>query len=68
MSDTAFSEFRAAVLADTDLQDKLREINDRAEFISSVVDLASKLGINLSAEDVENAMNTGRREWIERWI
>lgn len=68
MSDTAFSEFRTVVLADTDLQDKLREINDRAEFISSVVDLASKLGINLSVEDVENAINTGRRAWIERWI
>ena len=68
MSDTAFSEFRTAVLADTDLQDKLRKTDDHAEFVSSVVDLASKLGVDLSINDVENALRAGRKAWIERWI
>lgn len=68
MSDTAFSEFRAEVLASDDLREKLLRIDDRAEFTLNVVESASKLEFDVSVADVDNAINTGRRAWIERWI
>lgn len=68
MTEMGFAEFRAAALADTDLQAELRGIDARAEFVLKVVDTASELGFDVKADDVENAINTGRRAWIERWI
>ena len=68
MSKTVFEEFRAKVLADSSLRDELQNINERDEFVQRVVKLATEKGFELSVDNVENAMNAGRRAWIERWI
>jgi len=68
MSKTVFEEFRAKVLADSSLRDELQNINERDEFVQRVVKLATEQGFELSVDNVENAMNAGRRAWIERWI
>lgn len=68
MSDTGLKEYREAVLDDRELQDGLREIDDRAEFTRLVVRQADERGFELTADDVEEALHSGRRAWIERWI
>lgn len=68
MSEIAFNEIRTLVLADAALQDELRTIDDMAEFTAAVIALALRNEIELTTDDVENAVNTGRRAWIERWI
>lgn len=68
MSQAAFEQFRAEVLADASLRNDLVTIDDKVEFTAAVISLASKKGVELTADDVENAMRTGRKTWIERWI
>ena len=68
MSQAAFEQFRAEVLADASLRDELLTIDDKVEFTATVISLASKKGVELTADDIENAMRTGRKTWIERWI
>lgn len=68
MTDTGFNDFRAVVLADLDMQRKLRDVNDREEFVQVVVETARRAGFFVTAEDVDGALRSGRRTWIERWI
>lgn len=68
MTDTGFNDFRAVVLADCDMQRRLRDVKDREEFVQVVVELAGQAGFMITAEDVDGATRDGRRAWIERWI
>lgn len=68
MTDTGFNGFRSVVLADLDVQRKLRDVNHREEFVQVIVELAGQAGFKITAEDVDGAMRDGRRTWIERWI
>lgn len=68
MTDTGFNGFRAVVLADLDVQRRLRDVNDPEEFVRAVVELAEQAGFEVTAQDVDGAMLDGRRTWIERWI
>lgn len=68
MTQAALDQFRALVLADPTLQEKLREIDDRAAFTAQVLALGQSLGYAFTAEDVANALQAGRRAWIERWV
>lgn len=61
-------KFREIVLADRGLQDRLRQPEERAEFVETAVRAALENGISLTSDDFENALRNGRREWIERWI
>ena len=68
MSDTGLQEYREAVLNDRELQDGLRKIDDRAEFTRQVIRHADERGFELTVDDIEEALRSGRRAWIERWI
>ena len=68
MSDTGLQEYREAVLDDRELQDGLRKIDDRAEFTRQVIRHADERGFELTVDDIEEALRSGRRAWIERWI
>ena len=68
MSDIALRDFRALVLADPKLQDRLRAITDKTEFIVVVRSAAKVEGFDLTADDITDAIRAGRRSWIERWI
>ncbi len=61
-------KFREIVFADRSLQDRLRQPEERAEFVDTAVRAAFENGISLTPDDIENALRNGRREWIERWI
>ncbi len=67
MSEEALEGFRAAVLADTGLQRRLRGLG-RDEFLRQAVAAAAELGHDLSVEEVEAALRGARSEWLERWI
>lgn len=60
--------FRKYVLTDRQLQEKLREMTDMKEFISLVVRSGNESGFEFTDEEVKEAMNAGRRAWIERGI
>lgn len=68
MADIDFQRFRSLVLADSELQRRLRAIIDKTEFTEAVLGLANDEGFELTEEDLAEAMRAGRRAWIERWI
>ncbi len=63
-----FEKLRQLVLQDPALQKVLQPISDREEFARQVIELGRKNGLNFGEETVFEAMNEGRRVWIERWI
>lgn len=68
MSLENFHRFRELVLTDQDFQKQIRDIDDREEFISRVVELAKSNGFEFDSQTVADEMMRGKREWIERWI
>jgi hypothetical protein len=63
-----WSTFRECVLNDPVLLARLRAMEDGPAFANACVAAAREIGIVLSSEDVESALATARREWIERWV
>lgn len=60
--------FRQTVLNDLNLQERLRQTDDRESFIRLVVGLGRQLGYRFTANDVDNALRAEQQAWIERWI
>jgi len=60
--------FRLEVLAHLDLQQQLRETDDRQRFVELLVSLGSAHGYRFTAIEVEEALRASWRSWIERWI
>lgn len=56
------------VLAHPDLWPRLVALDDQQQFVESLVDLAARWDLELSADDVRAALVSRRREWFERWI
>jgi len=65
MSRQPFDAFRDLVLSDKKLQEELRDVSDRSQFIESVVSLSRDHGIELDPADVEEALRIGRSDWNE---
>ncbi|MCD9185650.1 MAG: Nif11-like leader peptide family natural product precursor [Pyrinomonadaceae bacterium] len=63
-----FEQFHQMVLQDISLQESLRVIEYRNDFIAAVVEKGKEKGFDFGAEDVEEKMNEYRRAWIERWF
>jgi len=63
-----FERFRAEVLADLKLQEQLRKTPDKESFQKLVVALGGERGYRFTDADVEEALRTARRKWIERWL
>ena len=68
MSEESLERFRRHVLQDVALQERLRETGDHEIFVVLVVSLGEELGYIFTSEDVEAALRTSRRAWLERWI
>lgn len=71
MSESVFSErfeqFRAHVLRDPALLEKLRAFPDSPAFAAECSATAGVCGIELSAAEVERALRAAKREWREHW-
>jgi hypothetical protein len=65
MSRQLFDAFRELVLSDKKLQEELRDITDRWQFIERVVSLSREHGIDLDPSDVDEALRIGRSDWNE---
>lgn len=63
-----FEQFHKMVLQDVSLQESLRDIEFRNDFIDAVVEKGKEKGFDFGKEDVENKMNEYRRAWLERWF
>jgi hypothetical protein len=68
MSADAFDQFRSHVLADPELQRRLRDVSDWDEFTRAAVAESAGLGLDVDEQDVHNAHMAARRAWLERWI
>ena len=65
MTRQLFDAFRDLVLSDKKLQEQLRDIDDRSQFIERVVSLSRERGIDLDPSDVDEALRIGRSDWNE---
>ncbi|HUR98110.1 MAG TPA: Nif11-like leader peptide family natural product precursor [Pyrinomonadaceae bacterium] len=61
MSENNFEEFRRLVLTDDSLQKALRDIADRSEFVTRMVELGTERGYQFSSQDVEDALRSTHR-------
>lgn len=61
-------KFHHMVLADPTLQEKLCDLDSKPEFIEKVMFLGGELGLAFTLDDVKEALNSGSRSWLERWI
>jgi hypothetical protein len=68
MDQTNFEKFRQIVFDRPDLQEQLCGLQDADLFITRVIELGVGFELVFTADDVREAMNAGRRTWIERWI
>lgn len=68
MSFTNLEQFCAEVLLDPSLQEKLRAIGSKPEFVEQVVKTGGERGFVFSEEDVREAMRAGFSEWLVRWV
>jgi hypothetical protein len=67
-SPAALEGFINSTFEDLSLQERLRQVSDRALFIDLVVRLGEERGFRFNAEDVDNVLRANRRSWIERWL
>lgn len=65
-SPEALERFRVLVAEDDRLQEELRDILDPALFVSQVLKLGALHDCRFAAVDVQEAVRTARRAWLER--
>jgi hypothetical protein len=63
-----FDEFRARVLAEPAVLERLRQTSGNEEFISATLDVARQMGFVMTGEEIEAALQAARRDWMERWL
>jgi len=68
MSKENLDRFCALVLNDLSLQNQLKDVVEREDFIVQVIELGTNSGFEILREDVELQMRENRRLWHERWI
>jgi hypothetical protein len=64
----AFERFRALVMADPALHDRLWAETEPVAFAALAVALGGSSGCNFTVENIQQALQEGRRAWIERWL
>ena len=57
--------FVRSILSDSAFELQLRDITDRNEFVSKVVELGSQTGYDFSISDVEEEMRRNRQQWLK---
>jgi hypothetical protein len=67
MAANDWQRFYTLVLADRELQDRLRAERDHRRFVDLVVALGAERGCQFTADDVTEALRAARRSWAERW-
>jgi hypothetical protein len=68
MSKENLQRFCLLVLCDSTLQNHLKGLVDRDEFMKKLIETGAQAGFEITRADVENQMRENRRLWNERWI
>lgn len=68
MLSAPMQQFRRFVFSNAQVREGLRAFTDDASFVAGTIQLAGSMGIGLSAEEVQEALRAGQREWLERWL
>jgi Nif11 domain len=68
MAEQDLKRFQDVVLSDTALQQELRDCVERAAFIALVVQCGRERACLFTTNEVEAAMRTNQRAWLERGI
>ena len=68
MSKENLQQFCRLVLGDSELQNQLKDVVERDEFIKKVIELGARAGFEIAREDIERQMRENRKSWIEKWI
>ncbi len=63
-----FARFRAAVLDDPLLQQRLHEIVDWQAFADEAIAIAAAHGIELTREGLDDERRQALRAWRDRWV
>jgi len=67
-TESSFEIFRREVLCHPEWQEQLIGLNERGAFIARNVELGREHGFTFQPTDVEAALQSARRAWMERWI
>ena len=67
MSQEDLNTLRARVYEDAALARRLRAI-EPASFVAGVTQVAAELGLDVTSDDLKDAVEGGRRAWMMRWI
>lgn len=62
-----FDRIRIGVLADVELQERLRAVA-ADQLVDEIIDVGRSLGVEIDADDVALAQSDARSEWLERWV
>jgi hypothetical protein len=62
-----FARFRAAVLAEPELEHRLRAVDDWDAFTAAAVAAATERGIELTREELEAVRRQEQLRWLARW-
>lgn len=68
MISAGLAQFKERVWSDAVLQAQLLAFDDRATFITAVIETAQTLGYSFTTDEIEAAMRANQRAWAERWI
>ena len=68
MSKENLDQFCLLVLNDLSLQDQLKDVIEREDFVARIIELGANSGFEILRDDVEQRMRDNRRLWHERWI
>lgn len=70
MSRDDLGRLRTAVLADANLQERLRTASTHGEdaFLAALAEAGAAHGLQVDAGDVTAALVEARRTWSERWL
>jgi hypothetical protein len=63
-----FEQFREFVLSQPPIQTRLKQTDDRRSFVQLVKRVGRELGYRFSQEDVEAALQSARKDWLQRWV
>ena len=64
----ALERLRERVFDDPALQQRLRGLGSKQVFAARLVEVAAEEGLDLTLEEVDEALTQARREWVERWL
>ena len=68
MPENTLEDFRQIVLADERLQEQLRDLTDRNDFIERLIAMGRERGFEFTFPEVEDALRMARSTAIDRAI